>query len=334
MEKKFLILFTIMLSSVCFSQTSLDIVRASNYYSKACKNYTSRNYTSALSNLKLAEENLKGKTNKDLEYLKIMTNYRLKNFKEAYKLVKVYFEEGFSGNTQYFKNVDTYKEQKNIDYEEELTTIFTNLEDKFNLIENVNADDFMANLIAKIKNNMTTAKDYIKEASNSSIDKSLLYYYQTKHTRGWDTTYKWRYDYYKAEFARYKVTNNIAFYKGYGGADLSNSSEYQVKVYYKPTTSKITTSLFTYGYKYDKTEYVSGQTKFYGRVYESKNSYQLSNTKATQSFIDIIEKENFTNSYYLEKTYKIYFTEDEQIVLSQDYNLSKLKRALAKENLL
>lgn len=335
MNKKNLLLFALIISSVCFSQTSLDIVRASNYYSKACSSYSNGSYSSSLDNLKLAENNLKGKTNKDLEYLKIMTNYRLKNFREAYKLVKIYFEEGFSGKTQYFKNVDTYKELKNIDYEEELTTIFTNLEDKFNLIENVNSDDFISKLVTKIKKEKTGINQYIKAASKSSFTKSFTVYYQTKTSRTFSSpTYNWKYDYYSADFGRYKVDDNVAYYKGYGNSDISNSSAFQIKVLYKPVASTLTSSSFNYGYKYYKTQYVSGKISFYGRVYSSKTSSQLTNEEATRKFIGILQGDNYTNSYYKEKSYKIYFTEDEQIVLKQDNNLAKLKRVLAQENLM
>lgn len=151
------------------AQTTLDVIRASNYYSKAIQSYRSGNHILTLNHLKNAETNLKGKTNKDLEYLKIMSNYKLGNYKTAFNLVKVYFEKGYNERTQYFKNVETYRRRYNNSYDEDLTSIFVELESKYNVVTNTSVDSVIKNIITKIRNNRGNPSNSIISKTMSSV---------------------------------------------------------------------------------------------------------------------------------------------------------------------
>ena len=151
------------------AQTTLDVIRASNYYSKAINAYRGGNHKVTLNHLKNAETNLKGKTNKDLEYLKIMSNYKLGNYKTAFNLVKVYFEKGYNERTQYFKNVETYRRRYNNSYDEDLTSIFVELESKYNVVTNTSVDGVIKNIINKIRNNRGNPASVIISKTQSSV---------------------------------------------------------------------------------------------------------------------------------------------------------------------
>ncbi len=69
MKLRFFIVI-LFVSTIAFSQTTIDIIRASNYYSKAVEAYDDAKFENALSFLKECEINLKGKTNNDLVFLK------------------------------------------------------------------------------------------------------------------------------------------------------------------------------------------------------------------------------------------------------------------------
>jgi hypothetical protein len=335
MKNKSLILLVLFISFSTFSQTAIDIVRASNYYSKATSNYKSGNYGSALEKLKLAEDNLKGKTNRDLEYMKIMSNYRLKNFRKAYDLVKIYFEKGFSGRSKSFRNVTSYYKSENIDYEEELTSIFVNLEEKFNLVENVNVDEFIKKIVQKIKNKHVSFSSYIKYASQkSSFD--LLEYYIRKSTYNRFGNIRNKSERARLTLNRYKISNDKVYYSGTLSGGAVSSSTFKINTTYKPITSYVNNNAYEYGYKYYNTRYVSGKVSFYKTVYSGRyeNSSRFSSQSANNYFVKKLKNNNYTNSNYKLKKYKIYFTEDEKIVLNQDNNLLKLKTALKQEGLL
>lgn len=164
------------------AQTTIDIVRASNYYSKAVNSYKSGSYSSALQNLKNAETNLKGKTNKDLEYLKIVTYYKLKDFKKAYSLVITYFEKGYKDRIQYFKNIETFREKYNIKYDESLTEIFVELENKYGVVSSTSHGDVIQDIVQRIKQNKKDISEFIR-STTSSEGKILLYEWRTKKFR-------------------------------------------------------------------------------------------------------------------------------------------------------
>jgi hypothetical protein len=335
MKKITLLTLFILTSFSLFSQTSIDIVRASNYYSKACNYYSSGSYSSTLENLKLAEDNLKGKTNKDLEYLKIMTNYRLKNFREAYSLVQIYFEEGYNNRSQAFRNVDSFRKIHNIDYEEELTTIFVNLEEKFNLVENVNPDEFIKNLVSRIKKERINFNDYIRKAAQDDYHNSFSYYLRKSTYNAYGRTRNGT-AYASLDMVKSQIADNFVVFSGiFSGKEVS-STRFRMKVTYSSTKPYLDQKSYSYGYKYDKTEYITGNISFTKTAYTGQfvDSSELTSSQATSRFVKNLIDDDFTKSGYRKKTYDIRFTENEKIILKQDNNFQKLQTALKQEGLL
>ncbi len=124
------------------AQTPIDVVRASSLYSKALASYRAGNMPAALAHLKQSEANLKGKTNADLEFLKILIYYRMENYAEAYRLIVPFFEAPpWKDKLQSYRNVDTYRKGSKKTYNEILTDIFVELEKWANKQKNANPND-------------------------------------------------------------------------------------------------------------------------------------------------------------------------------------------------
>lgn len=184
--------------STIMAQTTLDVIRASNYYSKAINSYRGGNHKLTLNHLKNAETNLKGKTNKDLEYLKIMSNYKLGNYKTAFNLVKVYFEKGYNERTQYFKNIETYRRRYNNSYEEDLTSIFVELESKYNVVTNTSVDGVIKNIINKIRNNRNNPSSLIISNTMSSVRIAGKTFKRGRVIKAYD--YRIEYSWWKSQY--------------------------------------------------------------------------------------------------------------------------------------
>ena len=197
--------------STIMAQTTLDVIRASNYYSQAINSYRVGNHKLTLNHLKNAETNLKGKTNKDLEYLKIMSNYKLGNYKTAFNLVKVYFEKGYNERTQYFKNIETYRRRYNNSYEEDLTSIFVELESKYNVVTNTSVDGVIKNTINKIRNNRRNPSSSIISNTMSSVRIAGKTFKRGRVTKGYDyrIDYSWWKSQYNQCFFTAKFKENI-----------------------------------------------------------------------------------------------------------------------------
>ena len=154
--KKMKFILVMLLFGLTFNisaQTTIDIIRASNLYSKAMSSFRSGNYNNTLNLLLKSEENLKGKTNRDLLYLKIMTYYRQENYEKSYALINDYFNETYKEKgLQNYRNIKPYREKYNVNYSEKLTSIFVKLEEKFSLVTTTNVDDVINTFIVKVKN--------------------------------------------------------------------------------------------------------------------------------------------------------------------------------------
>ena len=123
--------------SIAADPTAIDIVRASNAYANAKVYFLNQQNQQAWDQLIVARENLKGKTNKDLEFMEIMTLYQLKRYSPAYDSILQYFESPpWREQRQAFRNVDTLYDD-DVDYEAELTLAFTNLEKWADLQKNI-----------------------------------------------------------------------------------------------------------------------------------------------------------------------------------------------------
>jgi len=309
-----------------FSQTSIDIVRASNYYSKASGYYRSSNYSSSLSSLKEAEANLKGKTNRDLEYLKIMTNYKLKHFAESYKLLQEYFEIGYKDRTAYFKNVETYDELTGINYEESLTSIFVELEDKYSVVSNTSSTDIISSIVARIKENKIPLKKFI-ETTTDTYESVYVFKYRTK---------KFRQGYGGYEYGNWQSLN-ISLEGEVSKDRIRYEGGYRVFVTVKfvETGKTITTSSYRYTHKYSNTK-ISGTASIKGSGYQISTSYGIKDTSFENGFNDYAIRALRNYDYCSEKSeeYSIYFTETEQLILEQEGNLEKLRKALGEANLL
>lgn len=138
--------------------TVIDIVRASNAYAKAKAHYYKSNQNKEVwEELVVARKNLKGKTNKDLEFMEIMTLYRLKQYSPAYDQVLAYFEmPPWREQGQRFRNIETLHDD-DVDYDAELTTVFADLEDWANLQKDINPTKIGTSVGKKFSVQLTSA---------------------------------------------------------------------------------------------------------------------------------------------------------------------------------
>lgn len=138
MKIRWLFLLLLFISSFGQAQSYIDVIRASNYYSKAVEAYDNEKFTEALDFLKQSEINMKGKTNNDLVFLKIMTKYKLKDYEASYNLLLQYFNGDFKRNRLFFKNIQPYRQKHDINYDQYLTEQFIDIENKYNLLKGIN----------------------------------------------------------------------------------------------------------------------------------------------------------------------------------------------------
>mgnify|MGYP000661885713 CR=1 FL=1 len=333
MKKVFLLIFTLFLISNSYSQSYIEVIRASSYYSNAVINYTEGNYKSALTNLDLAEKNLKGKTNRDLEYLKIMSNYQLNKYKQAYDLAKVYFEKGFIERRKSFRNVISYDKKNFIDYDEELTAIFVNLEEKSKLREPTNIDALIENIAAKIASKKVTFKSYINTALLSNVTEKIDYCLRETSKGVLKRVYENNYLNLKMSSTSKKYSYD---YSGAISGKAINTSNYKINVTFTPTKTELNTNSYNYGYKQNDVKYLKGKITFKETAYKC---YSLTAPEHEKSFfsnylIKKFQNKNFTKRGYKTKVYKITFTEKEKTLLKQDNNFTKLNVVLRAKGLL
>lgn len=320
--KKLLLILFLANSWITYSQTTIDIIRASNYYTKALNNYVNGNYSSALSNLKSSEENLKGKTNRDLEYLKIMANYRLKNYKTSYDLMVSYFNEEYKNKTVYYKNIKPFREKYNINYSEELTKIFVTLEEKYKVVKNnKGGNKIIDNIVSRIKATVNRS---------SSSFQSLVYQKLDFSKR--DSYYLGGEGFYRSP----KITiNKNRFKKTFGGFDVyyKTSSFVGLKKLqeYKKSSLRISfkkqVSLSKYSYSFYF--YESGRKPMFYNfpIYEKKNGIY---TRFKN--LNLFKSKNF--GLKKSREIRVNFTSEETTVLEQNGILSKLRKRLKDEKMM
>lgn len=329
----FTLIITFISISNIYSQTTIDIVRASNYYSKAVGQYQSGSYSSTLNSLKEAETNLKGKTNKDLEYLKIMTYYKLKNYEKAYSLVKTYFETGYSQRTQYFKNVETLREKNNTSYDEDLTSIFIDLENKYGVVSNTSIDEVITSIVKRIKEKKRSRENIIINSTYEEVKISSRYYepidsYNNLRTGTVVKRYGEKRNTYW--FTR-SISSNIIKY--------NNSSYSWYKKFMFDEDFYVNSSYYEYDYNISNTSTYISKSDI--KLKYPKNWYnhswgRSSHSEMKESIYSGLKSKSHNDDFLKDNDYgkfTISFTETEKLVLQQQGNLDKLKKALKEASL-
>jgi hypothetical protein len=333
MKKILFLLFTLFLTSNFYSQSYIEVIRSSSYYSNAVVNFTEGDYKSALYNLQLAEKNLKGNTNRDLEYLKIMSNYHLSNYKKAYNLTKVYFEVGLSERKKIFRNVTTYGQANNIDYEEALTVLFVSLEEKSTLKENPNFDNFIDKIATRIASKKISFTSYTNTALLSKVTEKIDYCLREFSNGSLKRVYENNFLNLKMSPTNNKYSFN---YSGAISGKAIDTSNYKVNVTFSPTKAELNSDYYSYGYKQNNVTYLKGKITLKEAAYQC---YSLTAPKHKNSYfsnflIKRLQQKNFTKKGYKTKVYQLLFTEKETAFLKQDNNLTKLHVALKSKGLL
>ena len=333
MRKIFLLIFTLLLTSTTYSQTSIEVIRASSYYSNAITHYTNGNYTNALKKLQFAEKNLKGKTNRDLEYLKIMTNYHLKRYKQAYSLATAYLKGDYFERRKSFTNVTSFSTLNALNYEEELTAIFVDLEEKSKSKEPIATDNILEQIVAKIETQKTSFSNYINAALLPKVTEQIDYCLREVSN---ETTKR----VYENNFLNLKMapTNKkYSFdYRGTIRGKAINTSNYKVNVTFSPTKAELNNNHYSYGYKQNTVKHIAGEITLNTIAYQC---YSLIAPERESSYFTKLLIKNFKNKYYTKKgyktkTYKIFFTDKEANFLKQNSNLTKLNSVLRSKGLL
>ena len=123
-----------------------------------------------------------------------MTNYRLKKYKVAYDLLVDYFEEKYKNNSVYYKNIEPYREKYNISYSEELTKIFVELENKYNIVENTNVDNVISKIVNRIKREKMSLSSFISR--NMPNSKTIYLSFNKENIAGYGRKKKYWTDRY------------------------------------------------------------------------------------------------------------------------------------------
>lgn len=158
------------------AQSPIDVVRASNLYVEALNQYKSGRYSAAHSTLLESEKNLKGKTNSDLVVLKIHTLYKLENYSEAYELIVQYFEAPpWKGNHQYYRNIETWAEQREQTYDESLTALFVKLEKTAGVQKKADPSSSGGSIGQQVRQHLNKVNSLELRSTSSAFKKSWSY---------------------------------------------------------------------------------------------------------------------------------------------------------------
>lgn len=334
MRKVLLLFFALFQVSIFYSQTYIDVIRASSYYSNAVTNYTNGEYQNALHNLQLSEKNLKGNTNRDLEYLKIMSNYQLGNYKKAYNLVTLYFQDDFLLRSKAFKNVTSYGTLKGINYEEHLTTMFVSIEEKSTNNEpKEKTSNHIENIVRRISTKKVSFDDYIKNGLLPRTTEEIAYC-----TREYtNDSLKRVYENNFLTLIMSKTRNKYRFnYAGSIDGKAITKSDYKVEVTFAPIKAELQNDFYSYGFQQSNVKQLSGKINLTKTVYQcySLNAPKFSSTHFSNYLAKQLKNKSFTKREFTKRIYKISFTPEEKAFLQKDNNLSKLNLALKSKGLL
>ncbi len=332
--RKLLLFFCILFLTInSYSQSYLDIIRASSYYSNAVNTFNEGNYQSTLINLQLSEKSLQGKTNRDLEYLKIMANYHLSNFKEAYKLTKEYFEKGFAGRKVSFRNITSYGKTNGIDYEEQLTNMFVTFEEKSNDDQNISLGNTMQQIIAKIEKSKVSFTNYLSKATLTKVSEKIDYCLRETSNGVLKRIYENNY----LNLTKQSASKKHSFYfTGTISGKAIATSKYKFEVSFAKLKPSLTQNEYTYGYKQSNVRYINGKVTLTKKAYQcySLTAPERQSSYFSKQLISKFRDKNFTQKDYNEKTYTVIFSPQEVHFLKQGDNLNKLNRELKAKNLL
>lgn len=135
--KQLLIVITILLTYSNFAQT--DDVLAKSYYSKAEKEFESKNYSTSIEMLDKTTEYLKGNTFSKVEYLYVMNHYKMRNYEKANLHMKKYFDLNPSESSSMYSEIVSIiaeiKEKKLREIEEKRKKRISNLKKAYNFSE-------------------------------------------------------------------------------------------------------------------------------------------------------------------------------------------------------
>lgn len=333
MRKKLLFFFTLFVISNAQSQSYLDVIRSSSYYASAIVNYSNANYRNALENLSFAEHNLKGKTNRDLEFLKIMSHYNLQEYKEAYNLIKVYFKDGFSDRKKAFRNVNTYKSIHNIDYEEELTTLFVDIENKSNSKQKINKIDLIKSIVLKIESNKKSINNYLNNALLGKVTEKIDYCLRETSNGALKRIYE---NNYLNLIKQTSSKKQSIYYTGVISGKAIQTSNYKFEVTFSPINPSLTFDAYHYGFKQNSVKHINGNIVLNKTAYQC---YSLTAPKHKDSyFSNIIKSKTKAKSFFKsgkkQNEYSVQFTSSENLFLKKDNNLNRLTIALKAKGLL
>lgn len=304
MKLRLLILF-LFISTFGFSQSMIDVIRASNYYSKAIDAYDNAQYKEAMDFIKESEINLKGKTNHDLVFLKIMTQYYLKDYEGSYNLLLQYFNGDFKRNRTFFKNVKPYRIKHDINYDQYLTEQFIDIENKYNLLKGINSKLSPEAITMRI---LTEKKDLIPFMRNHTNTKNISLSFRKVKDDDAEKKFWTETIYFDIQT---RILRNSILLNGKRG-----KTNFMVVCNYKEEAN-LNKEAFYYTFTYQNCKAARlnlGWKDNVGGQFE-KGIADLDSKK-----FNIKKKE--VNS--------VKFTEDEKLYLTQDENFEKLKQALKK----
>lgn len=316
-----------------YSQTYIEIIRASSYYSNAVTSYSEENYENALSNLLLAEKSLKGKTNRDLEYLKIMSNYHLNKYKEAFKLTSLYFENGYTDRKQSFRNVISYGKMNGINYEEELTSLFVFLEEKSTTHGNTNDSNLINAIVNKIKKNKISLSNFLDRAIVEKVTQKIDYCLREVS----NGTLKRIYENNFLTVTKEKSTKKSSYYfTGTLSGKAVNTSKYKFEVSFATVKSVLTSNQYSYGYTQHLVKHLTGSITLNKPAYQcySLTAPQYKNSYFSSEMIKSFQKSNFIKKGFSQKKYRILFSPEEVDFLRKGNNLTLLNTTLRSKGLL
>lgn len=307
--KNFWFIIFLACSIVIHSQSNIDIIRASNYYSKAVDAYDSGKFEDAFQFLNQAEMNLKGKTNNDLVFLKIMTQYKLKDYDAAYNLMLQFFNGDFKRNRMFFKNIKTYRIRHNINYDQFLTEKFLDIEDKYNLLKGINTKLSAEAIALRILTQKKELVPFIRRATNT---KDISLSFRLLSDNGTEKKYRTETLYFDIET---RIQDNTVVLNG-----SKKGTEFMVICDYKEESS-VNKEAYYYTFTHNKCQATRLELGFTDNIggQQEKGLFDLSSKKFCLNKKEV-------NS--------VSFTKEEKEFLQKDNNFKKLEIELQKNGLL
>ena len=245
-------------------------------------------------------------------------------------------EKGYSKDrVQYFKNIESYRQKYNTDYDKDLTNIFIELEDKYGVVTNTSIEDVISSIIKRIRAKKRNVNEIIKYNTYEEVKISSRSYtpvdtYNNLRRSAWTKKYGTHKNSYWFN-RKISTDNKIRF-------TCSKNSWYKKFVFNK----KIYVNTIYYKYDYNirnSSTYISYndiKLKYNKNWYNNSSGRSSYNEMKEKVYNDLKSKSN--NKRFIKGSdygkFEISFTETEKLILQQQGNLEKLKVALRKNKLL